>query len=539
MTGFVGGRLYAARMVNRHPLAFREGESRFVFAAWRDGSPGLVEMPEGGAELWRPRVHELMCPVVDCPSPDIGVVNRGRHRHGFTHRAGGDHGPESLNHVQGKALLVRWASAAYPEASVVEEHPSNAARERVADVMVTFPDGRRVALEVQYSALDVDKWQERHDSYRRQGILDVWFFGHDGPQASSVGGDGVELNAVQSAAAEHAPVLWLNPVAERVGYPVVRRWLAAGMTDMLQTVGTGQLRTEQLTALWIGEHRVHSEKLDPLADRAAAWDRAQVERDRLEQAAAARRAAEARRKAEEERRAAEEEAWFLERQQLLLDRWITTAEYAEALESMGGVWPRTLSEASAPRVRTQFPALMWQWLIWEHVIRPAVPDAEMTVAAAAAVLERELGKPGGGSRAARTMAAAFLDQLAMRGLLTSRYDRSSRSTKYFRSRRYFKNQPPPWASPLIAPIIDGPDPGRRRNPGRRSPADELRARMAQRAISSAVSAAGAAAAGTPSTPAIPATPIPPRCRFCRYELDPTLHQLGYHPNCASRLRQRR
>lgn len=506
-------------MTNRHSLAFREGESRFVFAAWRNGSPGLVEMPDGGAELWRPRVQELMCPVIGCPSPEIGVVNRGRRRHGFAHRAGGDHGPESLNHVQGKALLVRWATATYPDAIVAEEHPSNAARERVADVMVTFTDGRRVALEVQYSALDVDKWQERHDSYRRQGILDIWFFGHDGAQASTVGDDGVALNAVQEAAAEHGPVLWLNPITEQVGYPAVRRWSGSGTVEMLQSSGTGQLRTEPLAALRIGRSRVHSETLDLLVACAAAWRREEDERTHLEQVAAARREAEAQRQAERARRTAETMAWFQERQRFLLAAWEATAEYRDALAGMGGAWPRTLSESSAPMAKTPFPALMWQWLIWDRLIQPAAPEQEVTVDNAAEILISELGARGGNTRLMRFLAASFLTRLADRGLLRAHYNRQTRSTPYVRSRRYFIRQPPPWASPLIAPVSDG---AHDLGSGRPSRIAELHARVAQRSALAAAAPTTTGSRPSGSAPTVTTTAPSAGCSCARGAAVPVL-----------------
>lgn len=43
--------------------------------------------------------------------------------------------------------------------------------ERRADVLLTAPDGRRVAFEVQYSPISAEHWHERHDSYRAQDML--------------------------------------------------------------------------------------------------------------------------------------------------------------------------------------------------------------------------------------------------------------------------------------------------------------------------------------------------------------------------------
>ncbi|WP_132049378.1 hypothetical protein [Curtobacterium sp. PhB136] len=203
-----------------HAKFVHEGERRFIYAARRDGAPGLVLLPEGEAQSRRSETKRaLTCPVTGCATPELTTVDRSKadRRDGYRHLAKGvDHGAERMHHVLAKGLLARWARWAMPGAVAIEEHPSNDVRERIADVLVTLADGTRFALEVQYSGLSIDAWRERHESYRRQGTVDVWLFGHAGEQ--SRWRDGImRLNATQrEIAASGAPVLWINPLTDQV-----------------------------------------------------------------------------------------------------------------------------------------------------------------------------------------------------------------------------------------------------------------------------------------------------------------------------------
>ncbi len=189
-----------------------------------------------------------MCPVSGCPIPDLTTVDRSRagRRDGYRHLAKGvDHGAERMHHVLAKGLLARWARWAMPGATAIEEHPSNEARERIADVMVRLPDGGQLALEVQYSALSVEAWRERHESYRRNDIVDVWLFGHAGEQSRWRDG-AMHLNATQrEIAASEAPVLWINPLTEEVAYATSTVWSSGRGTILAQE--EGELRVVPLT----------------------------------------------------------------------------------------------------------------------------------------------------------------------------------------------------------------------------------------------------------------------------------------------------
>lgn len=100
----------------------------------------------------------------------------------FAHNRGGDScsAGESANHLAGKAAVMSWVADKYPDLHVDAE-VTLGDRERVADVMVTWPDGQRLAIEIQYAGLSVASWRERTEDYSRFGIRVLWLLGHTPP----------------------------------------------------------------------------------------------------------------------------------------------------------------------------------------------------------------------------------------------------------------------------------------------------------------------------------------------------------------------
>lgn len=143
----------------------------------RTGDPWFL--PDGTAELNRAHVKSFIrCPVPDCAA-QLTTVSLTRGRDHLRHLTDGlpKHSVESRAHSQGCAAVHQWLRGRYPRSTVIREEYTNAEGERRADVLLTGPQGHRIAFEVQYSPLTQQAWQERHESYRRQGIVDVWLFG--------------------------------------------------------------------------------------------------------------------------------------------------------------------------------------------------------------------------------------------------------------------------------------------------------------------------------------------------------------------------
>ena len=129
-------------------------------------------------------------------------------------------------------MVVSWVRQRYPAVSSIAEK-STATRDRRADVMLTWPDGRQAAVEIQYAALPVPAWQERHRSYLAQDITPIWLLGHMPPQMRNARpstdepedarADQVRISTLHSAMIGHcAQVLWVNPIDRAVATPWVK-----------------------------------------------------------------------------------------------------------------------------------------------------------------------------------------------------------------------------------------------------------------------------------------------------------------------------
>lgn len=202
-----------------------DGETRLIAAAYCDPalSKDLYILEDGTAREIRgwARIN-LRCPFPDCPQPQFKTVARApRRRDGFSHLSGAHkHAPESINHIQGKAVIAAWLTKLLGSDAVKVEIATDTQRSRVADVMAVLPSGQRVAFEIQYAALSVQQWVARHESYRAQGIIDVWLWGHTrlgSPRHRPNGRDGSDVTRftvpdVQVQVRDSGlPVLFLNP----------------------------------------------------------------------------------------------------------------------------------------------------------------------------------------------------------------------------------------------------------------------------------------------------------------------------------------
>lgn len=123
---------------------------------------------------------ELLCPF--CQGPMIvraGLIRIPHFAHYSQCTSELDRHPESLEHLLGKAELARKLRKALSEYGRVEidlEVPIPEAG-RVADILVTFPMGWRVAHEVQLSPVTVEVLQERTRDYLGAGIDVQWWLG--------------------------------------------------------------------------------------------------------------------------------------------------------------------------------------------------------------------------------------------------------------------------------------------------------------------------------------------------------------------------
>lgn len=233
--------------------AFTDGETRLVYARDRDAPlwAAFFYLEDGTVtnEVRTYTRDHLICVVPGCTSRGLAVHARSTKRDGFVHLGGSISAShtEGIFHQQGKAALLRWVRERYPHLDVrAEVDVRDGPDIRRADVLVTFPTGERVALEVQYEGMSVDQWTKRHESYQRLGIVDVWLFGHTGRQMPLRGVDVYPNEVHRAVVAAGQPLLWLNPLLDKIATAqTVRHPITAPMFGTTHRV----LFTDNLTGV--------------------------------------------------------------------------------------------------------------------------------------------------------------------------------------------------------------------------------------------------------------------------------------------------
>ncbi len=110
---------------------------------------------------------------------------------------------ESVRHMRGKLVLAQWLRDQFPRATVTLEERLPEPN-RIADIFMQLPDGRRWALEFQCAPLDLAEWQHRHNAYRQAGIIDTWIIGNNRREKQEA-----FIEAVLGAAHE---IMFLDPL---------------------------------------------------------------------------------------------------------------------------------------------------------------------------------------------------------------------------------------------------------------------------------------------------------------------------------------
>ncbi|MET3769823.1 hypothetical protein ABIB15_002527 [Marisediminicola sp. UYEF4] len=359
---------------------FQEGEQRFVYARYLSDEVGLYRLEDGSARGVRAFVKaELCCPVPNCPQPPLTTSSRREHRDHFKHLQGNfGHAAESYFHVEAKAQIGAWVRARYPDATVVEEQPSNAQRERIADVMVTLAGGERIAIEIQYSKLPADQWRERHLSYKAQGIHDVWLFGHVGAQMR-IDRDEVRIGETQRAVAEQEKaVLWFNPLTRLVG----TAYTFGHPFNHATYEGSGSFLVQPLDQFTVDP--VHG-----LSNRSTRnFLAGALKQRRWEAELAAQRAADAEKEREKLAAAAAKAALEAETREAMLGAWFGSAE-GKALSDRFPVWPEYLNVVTSSDLPV--PRQMWQAWVLVNVVEETEPGERVGFVGTGDALREEFG----------------------------------------------------------------------------------------------------------------------------------------------------
>jgi hypothetical protein len=310
----------------RYPLARGPDgldETAQVYARRAGGDLGapLFFLPHGEAAAMRAdaRAGRLICPVPDCPTPAFTTVG-GRRRHHFRHLVAVSHASETIYHIVSKDRIAAWLRVAHPDA-VLDIDESNLENGRRADVLATFPSGRRVAFEIQAAALTRDELARRQHAHRSLGVTDIWIWGprylalvavpiqrghhrrthaHTGVPRTALrlGVSGADVRRPDARPGACRQALWLDPYAGVL-------FVAGPPRDALggSSVRWGDVYAEPLTNVRLGGRGLRGSVLD--AVRAAVVEDARVLRRSVLAAKRARLAVEwARGDAERERRGA-------------------------------------------------------------------------------------------------------------------------------------------------------------------------------------------------------------------------------------------
>jgi hypothetical protein len=160
---------------------------------------------------------ELRCVVPSCDDSLLTAVFRREGTNHFRHLTKDVlHDAESLLHHMGKRVLAHWAAQQPGWSAAIEQTaPDGTCR---PDVTLTAPDGRRQALEVQYSSLDHDKFLERNEKHQaNEFAARVWFLGSR-PRYYRHRQDGrLKIHRLGRQILDNGGVLlWLNPQTREV-----------------------------------------------------------------------------------------------------------------------------------------------------------------------------------------------------------------------------------------------------------------------------------------------------------------------------------
>nr|WP_227487150.1 competence protein CoiA family protein [Nocardioides malaquae] len=127
--------------------------------------------------------RDWRCPVPGCTVEITTVASDSRRDH-FRHNQPAPHPSdgESEAHLSAKAMLAEWASQRVPAGGSVREEqtvkdPATSIH-RIADVMVTWPDQRLTAFEVEYKPFTPDAWRTKQADYDTKHVACAWLLGH-------------------------------------------------------------------------------------------------------------------------------------------------------------------------------------------------------------------------------------------------------------------------------------------------------------------------------------------------------------------------
>ena len=145
---------------------------------------------------------------------------------------------ESVRHMRGKVVLARWLREQFPRARVTLEERLPEPN-RIADILVTHPDGQLQAVEFQCAPLELDEWKHRHEAYRKASIIDTWIIGNNRREKQEAFIEAVIIGAHE--------VLFLDPLASPP-----RCWLRWPVTREMRRIWQAETSLKPSFEGWVG-----------------------------------------------------------------------------------------------------------------------------------------------------------------------------------------------------------------------------------------------------------------------------------------------
>lgn len=236
--------------------AFLDRESRQVWARHRITGEPVFIAPGAAAEVRKTARAEWTCLVPECE--ELISTRGGSKRDHFFHVTAVEHpgGPEGVNHLASKAMLAQWAAREASGGAIVVEEQSikNIELElnRRPDVLVTWPTGQRLALEVEYKHFPAELWAAKQTDLVREGVTVTWLVGHTRVQLDPKFASAVRVPALgRTLAAADRHVLVINPVTRQIGTLAGDR----RFTTRLKWDSTAWLRVDELDACVLDPHK--------------------------------------------------------------------------------------------------------------------------------------------------------------------------------------------------------------------------------------------------------------------------------------------
>jgi competence protein CoiA len=165
------------------------------FVSLNSASGERIDITKTVSPLSSLRASEMVCPI--CGWPMIVKAGPKITAH-FAHKPGRDDCPyaeyargETQEHRAAKQMvrdeIANWFSDYGIATPALEVYIPDVkyARNRIADILFTFPSGWRIAHEIQLASITIEELRERSEDYLSAGIDVYWWFGRDAAKQSN------------------------------------------------------------------------------------------------------------------------------------------------------------------------------------------------------------------------------------------------------------------------------------------------------------------------------------------------------------------